>query len=61
MRTFRIWYRQLGGHIHCRIFSAENPSGTFAKLGDLTMDEKDWESFKAQIGVDWQLKVEHDH
>ena len=55
MRTFRVRYKQLGGHIHCRVFSAENPFGTFAKLGDLTMDERDWDSFRAQIGSAWQL------
>lgn len=58
MRTFRIRWQRRGGHIHCRVFSAENPSGTFAKLGDLTMDERDWEGFKAQIGNGWQLVPE---
>jgi hypothetical protein len=58
MRTFRVRWRVLGGHIHCRVFSAENPSGTFAKLGDLIMDERDWNSFRDQIGGGWQLVSE---
>lgn len=60
MRTFRIRYLRLGGHIHTRIFSAENPGGTFAKLGDLVMDVHDWESFKAQIGNGWQILPDED-
>lgn len=58
MRTFRVRYEKRGGHIHCRVFSAENPSGTFAKLGELVMDERDWQSFVDQIGNGWQLLVE---
>ena len=59
MRTFRVRYCKCGGHIHCRVFSARNPSGTFAigeltmwdeKLGELTMDERDWDSFRDQVG-----------
>lgn len=58
MRTFRVRYEKLGAHIHCRVFSASNPSGTFAKLGDLTMDEKDWDSFRDQVGGGWQFLPE---
>lgn len=58
MRTFRVRYLKIGGHIHCRVFSAENPSGTFMRLGVLVMDEKDWDSFRDQIGSGWQLLPE---
>jgi hypothetical protein len=55
MRTFRVRYQKLGGHFHTRVFSAENPRGTFAKLGELTFDEKDWASFLAQLGTGWEF------
>jgi len=58
MKTFRVRYELLGGHYHLRVFSANNPSGTFAKLGDLVMDEADRDSFKHQIGNGWQLLPE---
>ena len=60
MKTFRIRYQKRGGHIHCRVFSASNPSGTFAKLGDLTMDEQDWDSFRDQVGTGWQFLPEEE-
>ena len=38
----RLRYRQLGGHIHCRVFTAKAPHLTFAKVGDLIFDEREW-------------------
>lgn len=57
-RHFRVRWKRLGGHYHCRVFSAENPAGTFAKLGDLVMDERDWESFQMLFGSLIQLLPE---
>lgn len=42
MRDFRIRYRKRGRHYHLRVFSAPQPGATYAKLGDLTLDEDDW-------------------
>jgi hypothetical protein len=39
----RIRFKKLGGHIHCRVFTAKTPDGTFAKCGDLVFDEKEWQ------------------
>lgn len=50
---FRTRYQKLGGHYHVRVFSSKTANGTFAKLGDLTMDEKDWPAFQTAF------KAEH--
>jgi hypothetical protein len=47
---FRIRYKKLGGHIHCRWFEAQDHTKTFAKNGDLVFDEKSWPEFLAQTG-----------
>jgi len=41
--TFRYRYTKRGGHYHIRMFSAMSPEHTFAKLGELVLDEKDFE------------------
>jgi hypothetical protein len=38
----RLYYRQLGGHVHCRLFSAPQKGVTHAKNGDLVFDEVEW-------------------
>jgi hypothetical protein len=58
VKTFRMCYSYVGRHYRCRVFSASNPSGTFAKLGDLVMDEKDWDCFRDQVGSGWQFLPE---
>jgi len=55
MLIFRIRYKQLGGHIHCRVFSGADRQGTFAKLGDLTFDERDWREFRQQAPARWEI------
>lgn len=45
---FRIRYKRLGGHIHCRWFEAPHAAATFAKNGDLVFDERSWEEFLRQ-------------
>ena len=49
MNAFRIWFRKLGGHYHCRMFSARNPHETFAKNGELVFDEQEFDSVKAAM------------
>ena len=34
-KFFRVRWRLLGVHYHCRVFSVDRPDRTFAKLGDL--------------------------
>lgn len=38
----RIRYQKLGGHYHCRVFTAPSENQTFAKVGELLFDERDW-------------------
>lgn len=36
--VIRIRYKELGGHIHCRVFVAKAKNMTFEKTGDLVFD-----------------------
>lgn len=38
----RLRYEKLGGHYHCRLFTARGPNQTFAKCGELVFDEQEW-------------------
>lgn len=42
MIALRLRYQQLGGHVHCRMFSAKSKDYTFAKNGDLTFSAEEW-------------------
>lgn len=44
-RVFRTRAEKRGGHWHVRVFSAKRADLTFAKLGDLVMDEADYARF----------------
>jgi hypothetical protein len=45
----RLYYQQLGGHFHCRLFSAPEPHFTHGKNGDLVFDEREWPSAKVKF------------
>jgi len=51
---FRVRWRKMGGHFLCRIFSG-GTSGTFAKIGELTMDEEDFAFFQNEAGKTWEF------
>jgi len=40
----RIYFKQEGGHIHCRVFTAKAKNLTFAKNGTLVFDEEEWKT-----------------
>jgi len=43
---FRIRWKKLGGHIHCRMFTSSGPDQTYGKNGELTFHEGDeWTNF----------------
>lgn len=42
MIIIRWRWRQLGGHVHVRVFTGTMFDGTFAKCGDLTFSEDEW-------------------
>lgn len=40
--VMRVRFEKLGGHYHCRVFTAKQTGQTFAKNGDLVFDEAEW-------------------
>lgn len=44
--VFRVRYKLLGGHYHCRIFSAKASDQTFAKMGEVVLRENEFDAFK---------------
>jgi len=52
--VFRLRYQLLGGHYHCRLFSAQSRNHTFARLGELTVAEYEWVAFQEALkGVEF--------
>lgn len=49
MRVFKLIAEKFGGHYYISVFSSPAWNQTFAKLGELTMDEKDYASFKEAL------------
>jgi hypothetical protein len=43
---FRLRFRVLGGHVHCRVFQRRLPGETWQKNGDLVYDAAAW----AEVG-----------
>lgn len=58
--VIRIWYRRLGGHIHCRVFTATAKNMTFAKVGNLIFSEAEWDAIRNQLqsAIDFLPEVE---
>ena len=49
----RIYYKQLGGHFHCRVFSG--PTGSAGKNGDLVFGNQEFALFRlACPGVEFR-------
>jgi hypothetical protein len=56
---FRVRWRKVGGHYHCRVFSRPASSFTWALLGVLVMDEQDWHGFQNAVrSTFWDLLPE---
>jgi len=45
----RMRYEIIGGHVHCRLFTAKAKNMTFVKCGDLTFSLDEWESVRDQL------------
>jgi hypothetical protein len=45
---FKLIHDKQGGHYHCAVFSAKQVDGTFAKLGDLCLDENDFNALESK-------------
>lgn len=40
--NLRLYYEKIGGHVHCRLFSASEPHLTHGHNGNLVFDEREW-------------------
>lgn len=49
MTFIRIRWKKEGGHYHCRLFTTQNPQGTWAKCGDLVFDEREWPEVRDKL------------
>lgn len=48
-RVIRVRFRVLGGHVHCRLFTAAPPYTTFAKSGDLVFNLTEWPDIRTRL------------
>lgn len=46
-KYFKFIYEKFGGHYHCGVYSSNHPDQTFAKLGDLCIDEADFNALES--------------
>ena len=44
--VMRVRYKKLGGHYHCRVFTARLANTTYAKCGELVFDEREWDDVR---------------
>jgi len=58
--ALRLRYRVLGGHVHCRWFTAPDPTEVFAKAGDLVFTVEEWPSLCALLAPVVELLPETD-
>jgi hypothetical protein len=57
---FRVRWRQLGGHIHCRMFESVDGE-SWAKNGDLVFDARSWPvACGMLIHGGYEVLTEHD-
>lgn len=50
MIAMRLRFKRLGGHVHCRLFTAPaTMDRTFAKNGDLTFSIEEWPSVRLRL------------
>ena len=45
----RMYYKKLGGHVHCRLFTGKAKNMTFAKVGDLVFSETEWDDVRNML------------
>jgi hypothetical protein len=38
----RVYFKQEGGHVHCRVYTAKAKNMTHGKAGTLVFDEAEW-------------------
>ena len=50
MTHIRIRWKKLGGHYHCRVFTATVADGTYANCGELCFDEREWPDIRDKFG-----------
>jgi hypothetical protein len=47
--VFRLRFRQVGGHVHCRLFTAKRAGTTFANCGNVVFDALEWPRVRAAL------------
>lgn len=45
----RIRYKKVGGHFHCRLFTARIANGTYANCGNLTFNEAEFANVREKL------------
>lgn len=55
----RIRYQLLGGHVHCRVFSAKSHELTHAKNGDLVFNVSEWPEAHTKLSRIAEVLPEH--
>ncbi len=45
----RFRYKKLGGHYHVRVFTSKAMNMTFARCGELTFSEEEWNDVRNQL------------
>lgn len=59
---FQIRHRQLGAHVHCRVFQRQPPSETWQKNGDLVFDEPAWSFLRVVLPLTGAFELQpEDH
>lgn len=53
--SLKLYWEQLGGHIHCRSFSGVSPANTHALNGQLVFDSREWPLVKERLATIYTL------
>lgn len=57
----RIRFKQLGGHMHCRVFVGTSDDGTFAKAGDFVLSAgAEWDDFVSMMKIIPNVQIKHE-
>jgi hypothetical protein len=61
MTILRIRFRQLGAHVHCRVFVGASYDGTFEKAGEFVLGSgEQWLDFVAMMSDLSNVQIKHE-
>lgn len=52
MTKFKVYYKLLGGHVHCKVYAGPSFDQTMGKAGDLTFRRDEWMDVIDWLGSD---------